>query len=155
MIGALIVFGFVCALVIIDTNMGTAPLIVSIVIHLVLIGVLICSLCNIDKFQTKKSNPLVQQRIKELRLKRQLSPDTVANMLGMKPKQYLKYETGKSEITVDLLMELANFYNISIDTITDTNVKPMKTVVHAASTKQTAASPAPIAIPAGSEGAEQ
>ena len=55
------------------------------------------------------------QRIRDLREDRDLTQKQVAEMLGMSHTGYSKYETGENDIPTAILIQLARFYNTSID----------------------------------------
>lgn len=54
-------------------------------------------------------------RIKELRNFEKKSSEDIANLLGITVQAYYKYENGKAEPSIDNLIKLANYYNVSID----------------------------------------
>lgn len=54
-------------------------------------------------------------RIRDLREDRDLNQTQVAKMLGMSQTGYSKYETGENDIPTAILIQLARFYNTSID----------------------------------------
>lgn len=54
-------------------------------------------------------------RIKELREKHGLSQKKMAELLEMHTTQYQRYETGERVVPIDFLIQLANFYDVSID----------------------------------------
>ncbi len=55
------------------------------------------------------------KRIKDLRIDHDLYQKQIANLLKITRQQYGLYESGKRDIPVDLLIKLADFYNVSID----------------------------------------
>ncbi len=55
------------------------------------------------------------RRIRDLREDRDLSQTQVAQMLGMSQTGYSKYETGENDIPTQILIQLARFYNTSVD----------------------------------------
>lgn len=55
------------------------------------------------------------RRIRDLREDRDLNQTKVAKMLGMSQTGYSKYETGENDIPTAILIQLARFYNTSID----------------------------------------
>lgn len=66
-------------------------------------------------------------RLKELRIKKNLRQEDVAQMLGVERSTYTKYESGASRPKNETLVELSNFYNVSVDyilEITDKKEKP-------------------------------
>lgn len=67
-------------------------------------------------------------RIRALREDRDLTQKKVAEILNMSQTGYSKYETGENDIPTRILIELAMFYDTSIDYllgITD-EIKPYK-----------------------------
>ncbi|MBQ8892586.1 MAG: helix-turn-helix transcriptional regulator [Bacilli bacterium] len=57
------------------------------------------------------------KRLKDLREDNDLRQDEVAKLLNITRQLYGLYESGKSTIPIYLLIELAKFYNVSIDYI--------------------------------------
>ena len=57
------------------------------------------------------------KRLKDLREDKDLKQENIAQLLKITRQQYGLYETGKRTIQLDLLIELASFYNTSIDYI--------------------------------------
>lgn len=55
------------------------------------------------------------QRIRDLREDRDLTQTQVAKVLHMSQTGYSKYETGENDIPTAVLIQLARFYNTSID----------------------------------------
>ncbi len=55
------------------------------------------------------------KRIRDLREDRDLNQTAVAKMLGMSQTGYSKYETGENDIPTDILIKLADFYDVSVD----------------------------------------
>ena len=55
------------------------------------------------------------KRIKDLRIDHDLYQKQIANLLKITRQQYCLYESGKRDIPIDLLIKLADFYNVSID----------------------------------------
>jgi transcriptional regulator with XRE-family HTH domain len=54
-------------------------------------------------------------RIRDLREDKDLNQTQLAQMLGMSQTGYSKYETGENDIPTAVLIQLARFYNTSID----------------------------------------
>lgn len=54
-------------------------------------------------------------RIRDLREDRDLNQTEVAKNLGMSQTGYSKYETGENDIPTDILIKLADFYDVSVD----------------------------------------
>lgn len=65
-------------------------------------------------------------RLKELRIKKNLRQEDVAQMLGVERSTYTKYESGASRPKNETLIELSNFYNVSVDYILETTDKKEK-----------------------------
>ena len=57
------------------------------------------------------------KRLRDLREDSDLNQTQVAKMLGMSQTGYSKYETLENDIPTDILIKLADFYNVSIDDI--------------------------------------
>ena len=57
----------------------------------------------------------VYPRIRDLREDKDLNQTQVAKMLGMSQTGYSKYETGENDIPTQVLIQLARYYNTSID----------------------------------------
>ena len=57
----------------------------------------------------------VGQKIKELRLEKELTQQEIANILKIDRSNYSKYELGKLELNNDMLIILAKFFEVSTD----------------------------------------
>lgn len=68
------------------------------------------------------------QRIRDLREDKDMNQNEVAEILGTSQSYYAKYELGKIPIPFERIMQLAEYYNVSIDYIAGyTNKKrPLK-----------------------------
>ena len=55
------------------------------------------------------------KRIRDLREDRDLKQKDIAKILGMSQTGYSKYETGENDIPTAVLIQLADFYETSID----------------------------------------
>ena len=55
------------------------------------------------------------RRIRDLREDRDLTQAQIAAILGMSQTGYSKYETGENDIPTQILIQLADFYNTSVD----------------------------------------
>ena len=63
-------------------------------------------------------------RIRDLREDNDMNQTELAKILGMSQTGYSKYETGENDVPTAILMDLAEYYNTSIDYILGiTNVK--------------------------------
>ncbi|MCR5783196.1 MAG: helix-turn-helix domain-containing protein [Clostridia bacterium] len=57
------------------------------------------------------------KRLRELREDHDLTQRQVAAMLDMPQPQYFRYEQGYRDIPTDILIRLADYYNVSVDYI--------------------------------------
>lgn len=57
------------------------------------------------------------QRIKDLREDNDKTQTDIANYLKMKQPQYCRYENGQRDIPSDILIALADLYDVSVDYI--------------------------------------
>ena len=55
------------------------------------------------------------QRIQDLRTDADLSQKQLSEILHISQRSYSHYETGSRNIPVEMLIRLANYYNISVD----------------------------------------
>lgn len=55
------------------------------------------------------------QRIQDLRTDADLSQKQLSEILHMSQRSYSHYETGSRNIPVEMLIRLANYYDISVD----------------------------------------
>lgn len=58
---------------------------------------------------------MVYERIKNLRIDKDINQTRIAKMLDMSQTGYSKYETGENDIPTHILIKLAIFYDTSID----------------------------------------
>lgn len=59
----------------------------------------------------------MKNRIKDLREDLDLTQEKVAKAIGITQRKYSYIETGKQLVTEDILRQLAEFYNTSVDYI--------------------------------------
>ena len=57
------------------------------------------------------------ERLKQLRLKRNMTQDELAAKLNISKRTLLRYESGISEPTIGILISLSLIFNVSIDYI--------------------------------------
>ena len=57
------------------------------------------------------------KRIRDLREDNDLNQTQIADFLNITQQQYQLYESGKREIKLNLLIELAKYYNVPLDYI--------------------------------------
>lgn len=55
--------------------------------------------------------------LKEIRIKKGLTQRQVADYIGCAPSVYSRYETGDREPSIDILMQLSRYLNVTIDYI--------------------------------------
>lgn len=55
------------------------------------------------------------RRIRDLREDHDMTQKQIAQLLGMSQTGYSKYETGENDIPTAVLIQLADFYNTTID----------------------------------------
>lgn len=64
------------------------------------------------------------QRIRDLREDHDWKQEYVAEKLGITQTNYSKYELGKVNILVEMLMKLADLYGVSLDYLTGRTDRP-------------------------------
>ncbi len=57
----------------------------------------------------------ISLRLKEIRKTAKLTQNDIANVLGITREAYGMYESGKRQISLKVLDDLAQYYNVSID----------------------------------------
>lgn len=67
---------------------------------------------------------LPYERIRNLRIDKNLTQSNIANILNIKQNTYSQYEIGILRYPVDVLIKLAMFYNTSIDYLVDITDNP-------------------------------
>jgi transcriptional regulator with XRE-family HTH domain len=73
---------------------------------------------------------ILGKRLKELRILKKLNQIDVASVLGIERSTYGKYETGDSSPDYEKLIQLADFFGVSVDYLLGkTNIKaPIETI---------------------------
>ena len=66
------------------------------------------------------------QRIRDLREDAEKTQTDIANVLMIKQTQYSRYERGVQMMGIDKYIQLAKYYNISLDYITGLTNEPRK-----------------------------
>ena len=69
------------------------------------------------KPRTGKQAVGYRERIKELRKNAGLTQEKVCEDLGMLQRTYSDYESGRIKLPIDRLIELARYYDVSMDYI--------------------------------------
>lgn len=67
---------------------------------------------------------LPYERIRNLRIDRNLTQSNIAEILNVKQNTYSQYEIGTLRYPIDVLIKLAMFYNTSIDYLVDITDNP-------------------------------
>ena len=57
------------------------------------------------------------ERLRQIRLAHGLTQQQVADAIGITQRKYSYVETGQQQLTADILIKLADFYDVSIDYI--------------------------------------
>lgn len=58
-----------------------------------------------------------KNRLKDLRIDRDITQKELAKYFDLQPTQYRRYENGESDLPLEFAKKLAFFYNVSIDYI--------------------------------------
>ena len=58
---------------------------------------------------------MVFERIRELREDNDFKQEKLAQVLGVRQTTYSKYELGKINVPIDILIKIADFYHVSLD----------------------------------------
>ncbi len=53
--------------------------------------------------------------IKDIRVRKNLTQAEVANALGVSPVVYSRYETGARQPSIDIIVQLADFFCVTVD----------------------------------------
>lgn len=72
---------------------------------------------DMKKLCTGKQAVGYRNRIKELRKSAGLTQEKVCEDLGMLQRTYSDYESGRIKLPIDRLIELARYYNVSMNYI--------------------------------------
>ena len=56
-------------------------------------------------------------RLKEIRECRQITQQELADILGCTPVTYCRYETGARQPSIDTLLKLSEYFNVTVDYI--------------------------------------
>lgn len=70
------------------------------------------------------------RRIRELREDNDKTQKEIACFLGMKQPQYYRYENGLRDIPCDILVRLANYYDVSTDYLLGRTDNPVPVSFH-------------------------
>lgn len=69
---------------------------------------------------------MVYHRIRDLRVDHDLKQQQVAEYLGMSQTGYSKYEVGTNDIPTQILVKLAQLYDVSIDYLLGETDQPQR-----------------------------
>ena len=61
------------------------------------------------------------ERIRELREDNDFNQEKLAEVLGIRQTTYSKYELGRINIPIDMLIKIADFYGVSLDYLVGRN----------------------------------
>lgn len=64
--------------------------------------------------------------MKELRKDRKISQTKIAKALKITQRMYSTYETGDRKPTIDTLMDIANYFNVTLDYLTGNETKRLE-----------------------------
>ena len=64
------------------------------------------------------------KRLRNIREDRDLTQQQIADHLHIRQNTYSQYETGVISLTADILIKLADYYNVSIDYLLDRTKNP-------------------------------
>ena len=71
-----------------------------------------------------KTEPLKYERIRNIRIDRDLTQKKVAEFLHVKRNTYCQYETGVINYPLDIVVRLAEFYDVSVDYLVELTDEP-------------------------------
>ena len=63
-------------------------------------------------------NKLLGERIKTLRIARNMTQEDVSNIIDVSRQRYARIESGTSNVTLDLLTKISNIFDINVSDIT-------------------------------------
>ena len=69
---------------------------------------------------------MTENRIRDLREDSDLTQQQVADAIGITQRKYSYIETGQQQLTDDILIKLANLYNVSIDYLLRQTANPKR-----------------------------
>ena len=72
----------------------------------------------------KQGDKMAYQRIRDLREDHDWNQEYVAEKIGITQTTYSKYELGKVNIPLDMIIKLADLYHVSLDYLTGRADKP-------------------------------
>ena len=61
---------------------------------------------------------IFQSRLRECRKKMKKSQQEIASAIGVNYRMYRRYECGESDPTIEPLVKLADYFNVSLDYLT-------------------------------------
>ena len=69
---------------------------------------------------------MTESRIRDLREDSDLTQQQVADAIGITQRKYSYIETGQQQLTDDIIIKLANLYNVSIDYLLRQTANPKR-----------------------------
>ena len=88
-------------------------------------------------FVMEKLNLVVSKNLQMLRKERKLTQQEFAEMLGYSDKSVSKWELGKAIPSADILLKIADFYNVSVDALLRNEIDIKQTPVEVSKNKNT------------------
>lgn len=70
-----------------------------------------------DKAERKEFMKLLGNRLRKLRIEKNLTQSEVAKMNGISLRSYSKYECGRALVGVKTLFKLARFYGVTVSSL--------------------------------------
>lgn len=68
-------------------------------------------------------------KLKELRIEKNYSQREIAHELGIIQTTYGNYETGKTQPTIEMLIKIANYFNVTLDYLCE-NEQATKNIIY-------------------------
>lgn len=68
--------------------------------------------------------PVLHENLKLLRVKNKLTQQIVSHHLKIKKESYVKYEAGSAQPSLQLLIKIADLYNVSLDELAGRQFTP-------------------------------
>ena len=72
----------------------------------------------------KQGDEMIYRRIRDLREDHDWNQEYVAEKIGITQTTYSKYELGKVNIPLDMMIRLADLYHVILDYLTERSDKP-------------------------------
>ncbi len=77
---------------------------------------IVCDIkCRVNNFLEDFSMASLGERIKELRVSKELTQSDIAKLLNITTRQEQRYESDKSDMPISKAVTLADFFDVSLD----------------------------------------